>query len=48
MQVRFGRRLAVKEKSNAKGSTSNMEFKVELLDPFTLVFMHECGVYVGK
>jgi hypothetical protein len=38
MQVVFGRRLAVKEKPNAKGSTPNVEFKVELPDPFILVF----------
>jgi hypothetical protein len=29
MQVGFGRRLAVKDKPNAKGSTPNMEVKVE-------------------
>jgi hypothetical protein len=38
MQVGFGRRLAVEEKPNAKGSTPNAEFKVELPDPFILVF----------
>jgi hypothetical protein len=38
MQVGFGRRLAVEEKPNAKGSTPNTEFKVELPDPFILVF----------
>jgi hypothetical protein len=38
MQVSFGRRLAVKEKPNAKGSTPSEEFKVELPDPFILVF----------
>ena len=38
MQVSFGRRLAVKEKLNEKGSTPNEEFKVELPDPFILVF----------
>jgi hypothetical protein len=38
MQVRFGRRLAVKEKPNAKGSTPSKGFKVELPDPFILVF----------
>jgi hypothetical protein len=37
MQVRFGRRLAVKEPSNAKGSTSDVEFKVELPDLLILV-----------
>jgi hypothetical protein len=38
MQVGFGRKLVVKELPNAKGSTPNMEFKVELPDPFILVF----------
>jgi hypothetical protein len=38
MQVGFGRILAVKDQSNAKGLTSNMEFKVELPDTFILVF----------
>jgi hypothetical protein len=38
MQVSFGRILAIKEQPNAKGSTPSKEFKVELLDPFILVF----------
>jgi hypothetical protein len=38
MQVGFGRRLAVEEQPNKKGSTTNMKFKVELPDPFILVF----------
>jgi hypothetical protein len=38
MQVGIGRRLAVKEQPNAKGSKPNKEFKVELPDPFILVF----------
>jgi hypothetical protein len=38
MQVVFGRRLVVKEKLNAKGSTPNEEFKVDLPDPFILLF----------
>jgi hypothetical protein len=38
MQVGFGRRLSVEEKPNAKGSIPNMKFKVELPDPFILVF----------
>ena len=38
MQVGFGRRLAVKDQLNAKGSTPNEEVKVELPDPFILVF----------
>jgi hypothetical protein len=38
MQVIFGRRLAFKEKLNSKGSTPSKEFKVELPDPFILVF----------
>jgi len=41
MQVSVGRRLVVKEQSNAKGSTPDTEFKVELPDLFTLCFMHE-------
>jgi len=47
MQVSLGRRLVVKEQSNAKGSTLDIEFKVELPDLFTLYFMNECGVYLG-
>jgi hypothetical protein len=47
MQVSLGRRLVVEEKLNTKGSTSNVEFKVDLPDLFTLCFMHECGVYLG-
>jgi hypothetical protein len=38
MQVGFGRRLAVEEKSKEKGSTPNTDFKVELPDPFILLF----------
>jgi hypothetical protein len=44
MQVSLGRRPVVEEKSNAKGSTLDAEFKAELPDIFTLYFMHECGV----
>jgi hypothetical protein len=47
MQVSLGRRLVVEEQPNAKGSTPEVEFKVELPDLFTLCFMHECGVYLG-
>jgi hypothetical protein len=47
MQVGLGRRLVVEEQPNAKGLTSDTEFKVELPDLFTLCFMHECGVYLG-
>jgi hypothetical protein len=38
MQFGFGRRLAVEEQLNEKGSTPNAEFKVELPDHFILVF----------
>jgi hypothetical protein len=38
MQVSFGRRLAIEEQPNAKGSTPNEKFKVDLTDPFILVF----------
>jgi hypothetical protein len=38
MQDGFGRRLAIEEELNAKGSTPNVEFRVELPDPFILVF----------
>jgi hypothetical protein len=47
MQVGFGRRLVVKEKSNAKRLTPNVEFKVALPVLLSLCFMHECGVYAG-
>jgi hypothetical protein len=30
-----------------KGSTPDVEFKVELPDPYTFYFMHECGVLSG-
>jgi hypothetical protein len=30
-----------------KGLTSDVEFKVELPDPYTFYFMHECGVLSG-
>jgi hypothetical protein len=43
MQVSLGRRLVVEEKSNVKGSTPDVDFKVELPDIFTLYFIHECG-----
>jgi hypothetical protein len=35
------------KQSNAKGSTLDVELKVEFPDLFTLYFMHECGVYSG-
>ena len=47
MQVRLGRRLVVEEQLNAKGSTLDADFKVELPDHFTLCFVRECGVYFG-
>jgi hypothetical protein len=47
MQVSLGRRFAVEEQPNAKGSTMYAKFKVELLDPYTLYFMHEFGVFLG-
>jgi hypothetical protein len=47
MQVVLGRRFAVEEQPNAKGSTPDAEFKVELPDPYTLYFRHECGVLSG-
>jgi hypothetical protein len=47
MQVSLGRRLVVEEKSNAKGSTPDAEFKVDLPNVFILYFLYECGVYLG-
>jgi hypothetical protein len=38
MQVVFGRRVAVEEKLNAKGSTPNSGFQGRVTDPFILVF----------
>jgi hypothetical protein len=38
MQVGFGRILAVEEQPNAKGSKPNTKVKLELPDPFILVF----------
>jgi hypothetical protein len=39
--------LVVEEQPNAKGSTPDAQFRVELLDPLTMCFMHKCGVYLG-
>jgi hypothetical protein len=47
MEVGVGRRFVVEEQPNAKGSTLDVEFKVELPNPYTLYFMHECGVLSG-
>jgi hypothetical protein len=47
MQVSLGRRFAVEKRPGAKGSTSDMDFKVGLPDPYTLYFMRECGVLSG-
>jgi hypothetical protein len=47
MQVSLGRRLVVEKKLNAKGPTSDVEFKVRLPDPYTFYLMHECGVMSG-
>jgi hypothetical protein len=47
MKVGLGRIFAAEEQSNAKGLTLDVEFKVDLTDPYTLYFMHECGVLLG-
>jgi hypothetical protein len=47
MKVSLGRRLGVEKLFNAKGLAPDAEFKVRLLDPYTLYFMHECGVLSG-
>jgi hypothetical protein len=44
MQVSFGRRLAIKERVKAKGSTSNEGLKVELSNLVYTFVLHECGV----
>jgi hypothetical protein len=43
----LGGSLYSTEQLNMEGSTPDAELKVELLDLFTLYFMHECGVYSG-
>jgi hypothetical protein len=47
MQVSLGRRFAVEKRPNAEGSTLDVEFKVILPNPYTLYFIHECGVLSG-
>jgi hypothetical protein len=47
MQVGLGRRSIVQKKLSTKGSTPDVEFKVSLLDPYTLSFMYDFGVMLG-
>jgi hypothetical protein len=47
MEVILGRRLVVGKQPSAKGSTLDVEFKVGLQDPYTLIFMYDCGVMLG-
>ena len=47
MQVGLGRRYVVEKQLSANGSTSDVEFKVNLPDPYTLFFMYDCGVMSG-
>jgi hypothetical protein len=47
MQVGFGRISEVEKQLSAKGSTPDAEIKVGLPDPYTLFFMHDCGVMFG-
>jgi hypothetical protein len=48
IHVSLGKIFVVEEQPNAKGSTPNVDFKVELPDLFTLCFMHEFGVVVKE
>jgi hypothetical protein len=47
MQISLGRRSVVEKQLSAKGSTSDVEFKVSLSDPYTLFFMYDCGLMSG-
>ena len=43
----LGADLQSRNNQTQKGPTTDAEFKVELPDPYTLYFMHECGVLSG-
>jgi hypothetical protein len=48
MQVILGKRLVVEEQLNMKGSTPDVEFKVELLDLFISIFFMNVGYCRGS